>query len=130
MALDFDLAYDARGNAKTEHSKSKVALGDLENALKLYQAAIEDRDKAIELDPARALSYNNRGSTKFLRAVIRDYNGMIEDYQSAIFTEAIKRKSETYNLRGMRGASLVTLKRITDNQKKHGSNTMHLIRKH
>ena len=105
LAPGFAFFHDARGNAKTELGKSKAGLGDLEDALKLYQAAIEDRDKAIDLDPERALSYSYRGSTKFLRAVIHDDNGMIEDYQAAIedFTKAVNRKSDlvdTYDLRG------------------------------
>ena len=96
-----------RGKAKTEHGKSKVALGDLENALKLYQAAIEDCDKSIEFGSANKLAdyYSHRGQTKFLRGAIRDHKGMIEDYESAIedFTEAIERKLDlvdTYYLRG------------------------------
>lgn len=103
VSPDLARSYDARGSAKKELGKSKADLGDLEDALKLYQAAIEDHDKAIGLNPARALSYIYRGITKFLRAAIRDRNGMIEDYQGAIkdFTEAIKRKSNLVeSLRG------------------------------
>ena len=114
LDMDYPNVYTALGNAKTKLGKSKADLGDLEEALKLYQAAIEDHDKAIKLDGKDALYYKNRGWTKFLRAGIRDHNdhdGMIGDYESAIedFTKTFKRKSDsmqksdftdTYELRG------------------------------
>ena len=99
VAPEFAPFYDARGNAKAEIGKSKANLGDLEGALKLYQEAIEDRDKAIKLHPETALYYRNRGWTRFMHAAIRDHNdhnGMIEDYESAIedFGKTIERKSD------------------------------------
>ena len=59
-------AHDARGNAKMKLAKSKVNLGDLEEARSLYQEAIEDRDEAIKMDPETAQYYVNRGATKLL----------------------------------------------------------------
>ena len=97
--------YDARGNAKIELGKSKVALGDLEGAQQLYQEAIDDYDVAIELDKENGQFYRNRGGTRFLRAALRDHNGMIADYQAALndFTEAIKWKSDLVDVHGLRG---------------------------
>ena len=111
---DLDLVYYYRGAQRGNFGRSKADLGDLEGVLKLYQAAIEDHDAAINLDEENALYYRNRGAIRFLRAAIRDYNdhnGMIEDYESAIedFTKTFKRKSDlmqksdftdTYKLRG------------------------------
>ena len=124
-----DLAHvhDAQGNAKTELGKSKADLGDLEGALKLYQAAIDNHDEAIKLDPETAQYYVNRGGTKFWRSDIRvhnDYNGMIEDYESAIndFKKAIERESDSTadicNLRGQVRCMLGYAKANQGNSKK------------
>lgn len=102
--------YTLRGSAKEVLAESKADLGDLEGALQLYQASIDDHDKAIKLDGKVALYYKHRGGTKFRRATIRDHNdhnGTIEDYESVIedFEEALKRESDStadiYNLRGL-----------------------------
>ena len=60
-------AYNNRGSAKFN--------------LKDYQGAIEDYDKAIELDPNYAKAYNNRGAAK---GNLGDNQGAIKDYDKAI----------------------------------------------
>ena len=103
---NFALAYNARGNAKVKLGKSKVNLDGLEGAWQLYQEAIEDCDKAIQLNWENPFFYGNRGLAKFLRGIIRDADGAIVDYRAAIedFTEVVKRKQDfleqAYYLRG------------------------------
>jgi len=56
------LAYSKRGNAKIE--------------LQDYNGAIEDFNKAIELNPEDSLTYCIRGSA---RSELRDYIGALKD---------------------------------------------------
>lgn len=103
---DFAMAYHVRGNAKIKLGKSNADLDELEAAWQLYQEAIEDCDKAIQLNWENPHFYGNRGLAKFLRGIIRDPDEAIVDYQAAIedFTEAVKRKQDflkqAYYLRG------------------------------
>lgn len=103
---NFALGYHDRGNAKIKLGKSKADLDELEEACQFYQEAIEDCDKAIELNWENPFFYGNRGLAKFLRGIIRDPDEAIVDYQAAIedFTEAVKRKQDfleqAYYLRG------------------------------
>ena len=103
---DFAMAYHVRGNAKIKFGKSKADLDELEAAWQLYQEAIEDCDKAIQLNWENPHFYGNRGLAKFLRGIIRDPDEAIVDYQAAIedFTEVVKRKQDflehAYYLRG------------------------------
>jgi len=64
---EWDICYIYRGIAKIE-------LGD-------YEGAIEDYDKAIELNGEMKTSYFNRGIVK---GKLGDYEGEIEDYNKAI----------------------------------------------
>lgn len=78
---DYSLAYNARGNARSD-------LGD-------EQGAITDFDQAIKLKPDNAAIYNNRGN---IRSYLGDKQGAIADYD-----QAIKLKSDyaqTYYNRG------------------------------
>ncbi|MXZ01252.1 tetratricopeptide repeat protein, partial [Candidatus Poribacteria bacterium] len=103
---NFALAYNYRGNVKIKLAKSKADIDELEGASQLYQEAIEDCDKAIQLNWENPFFYGNRGLAKFLRGIIRDADEAIVDYQAAIedFTEVVKRKQDfleqAYYLRG------------------------------
>ncbi len=46
-----------------------------------YAGAIDDYNKAIELNPNYAIAYYNRGGAKY---DLKDYAGAIEDYNKAI----------------------------------------------
>ena len=46
-----------------------------------YKGAIQDYNKAIELNPSDAEAYNNRGNAK---DILKDYRGAIQDYNKAI----------------------------------------------
>ena len=46
-----------------------------------YRGAIQDYNKAIELDPDNTATYNNRGNAKY---ALGDYRGAIQDYNKAI----------------------------------------------
>ena len=46
-----------------------------------YKGAIQDYNKAIELNPSDAEAYNNRGVAK---GKLQDYTGAIQDYNKAI----------------------------------------------
>ena len=113
--------YTLRGRVKKVLGESKADLGDLEGARQLYQAAIDDHDEAIKLDKKNAEFYRNRGETKFLRAAVRDHNGMIEDYESAIedFEAALKRKPKpnlTANIYKLRGQARCLFGSVKANQ--------------
>jgi tetratricopeptide (TPR) repeat protein len=62
-----DVAYNNRGMIKME--------------LKDYAGAIQDLNKAVELNPKNAIAFNNRGNAKI---DLRDYSGAIEDFNRAI----------------------------------------------
>lgn len=59
------------------------------------QGAISDFDKAIELNPANAELYLNRG---YIKHLINDYNGAMQDYNKAININ--KNFAYAYNNRG------------------------------
>ncbi|MFM8309923.1 MAG: tetratricopeptide repeat protein, partial [Microcystis aeruginosa] len=63
---DYAVAYNNRGNAKSD-------LGD-------KQGAIADYNQAINIKPDHALAYNNRGNAK---SDLGDYQGAIADYNQA-----------------------------------------------
>jgi tetratricopeptide (TPR) repeat protein len=55
--------------------------GLVKNQLKNYKGALQDLDRAVELNPSLAVTYNNRGDVK---SNLYDYKGAIEDYSKAI----------------------------------------------
>lgn len=55
--------------------------GNIKVALRKYEAAKEDYNKLIEINPSFSEAYRRRGVTKFL---LTDYTGAIEDYSHAI----------------------------------------------
>ena len=57
-------AYIWRGQAKYGLGKSKADQGDIEEAQRLYQAAIDDNTLTLKINPEFALAYNNRGLTQ------------------------------------------------------------------
>ena len=69
---NFAMAYHVRGNAKIKLGKSNADLDELEAVSQLYQEAIEDCDKAIQLNWENPYFYGNRGLAKSLRGIIRD----------------------------------------------------------
>lgn len=69
--------------------------------LKQYLHAINDHNKAIELDPKFVNVYNSRGNTYFQA---HKYNKAIEDYNKAI--ELAPKYAHAYNDRGMAYCSL------------------------
>ena len=76
------LAYNNRGLFKSEQ--------------KDYSGAIDDCNKAIELNPGYAIAYNNRGNVKSKQ---KDYSGAIDDFNKAI--EQNPGDAIAYNGRGL-----------------------------
>ena len=75
-----------------------------------YQEAIEDYDKAIELDhPNSAQAYNNRGNAK---QRLGDHEGAIQDYDKAIGLN--DDYAEAYNNRGAAKAELKEYQRAIE----------------
>lgn len=60
-----------------------------------YSRALEDCNRALELDPEFVRAYNNRG---LARQALGDFRGAIDDFSSAI--ERHRQVSEAYNNRG------------------------------
>ena len=87
VELDYSIAYNNRGVAKS-------SLGDKEGAIKDY-------DKAIELRPDYAKAYYNRGNAK---SSLEDKDSAIKDYSRAI--ELNPNYASAYNNRGIAKSSL------------------------
>ncbi len=103
-------AYNWRGQAKFHLAKSKVDQGNVAEAQRLYQAAMDDYTHAIQLEPEYAYAFNNRGSTKYDLGKSKGEQGGVAEaqqlYQAAIddYTRAINIDPEyvrAYNNRGV-----------------------------
>jgi len=70
--------------------------GDRKLTARNYKAALEDFDKAAEMDPFGADIYNYRGMAKLL---LEDYAGALIDFNKTI--ELQPDYAEAYNLRGI-----------------------------
>ena len=75
------LPYIHRGIAKRNLGDAESTHGNLEEARRLYKAAIEDYTQAITLDPEFFFAYNNRGNAKH---ALGRYKAAVEDYTQAI----------------------------------------------
>ena len=71
-----------RGSAKFSLADLEAAGGNVEEAQSLYQAAITDYDKVIEIEPENADAYYNRGWAKFSLADLEAAGGNVEEAQS------------------------------------------------
>ena len=89
------ISYNNRGNAYAE--------------LKQYENAIEDFNKAIEVNPKFAEAYNNRGPAY---AELKQYGRAIEDYNRAI--ELNPKFAKAYNNRGIAYAKLKQHERVIE----------------
>ena len=94
------LAYNNRGNAKSD--------------LQDYQGAIADYTKAIEINPQLAPAYYNRGLAKY---DLKDYQGAIADYSKAI--EINPQYADAYYNRGLAKELVRDLKVLVLIGKKH-----------
>ena len=90
--------------------KSEVARAKAKEAQRLYEAAIADSDKAIEINPENIDAYNNRGSARFRLGAAASARGELEEaqglYKAAIedHTRAIQinpENADTYYKRGL-----------------------------
>jgi len=75
--------------------------GKAKYKLKDYRGAIQDYNKAIELNPKYPEAYNNRG---FAKVELKDYKAAIQDYTKAI--ELNPNYADAYNNRGIAKAQL------------------------
>lgn len=111
--------YNNRVGAKQEFGESKANQGDIEEARRLYAAAVVDCTEAIQLEPKNASVYNSRGWSKYLLGQFEDKQGNLTEargqYQEAISdTDAAlqlelkdnKLRSATYHTRGAAKAGL------------------------
>ncbi len=83
----------------TQKSKTVDELlksGDKKITARKYKEALEDFNKAVELDPYSADIYNYRGMTKYF---LEDYKGALADFDKTI--ELQPDYAEAYNLRGV-----------------------------
>jgi tetratricopeptide (TPR) repeat protein len=90
-----------KNNSRTTEVEKLISLAETKIDKKDYQGAMQDANKAIEIDPDSSQAYLNRG-----RAYLK-----LNDYQKAIadFNRAIKLKPENsiaYNGRGVSKAGL------------------------
>lgn len=76
------------------NAKEYLKNGNAKFDLKKYEEAIEDYNKAIELDSNDIAAYHNRGNSKFC---LKHYVEAIEDYDEAIKLDP---NAETYHNRG------------------------------
>jgi len=72
--------------------------GDASNNLKEYQRAIQDYDRAIELEPTAAIYYTDRG---IVYTKLKEYQRAIQDYDRAIeldlnYAKAHNQRGNTY----------------------------------
>ena len=70
--------------------------GNVKYELDDYRGAIQDYNKAIELNPKDEIAYYNRGNAK---SKLEDYHGAIQDYNKAI--ELNPNDKDAYNFRGI-----------------------------
>ncbi len=89
---------------KEDKVKIHFNKGNAEFYLNDFQAAFEDFDKAVKLDPQYYLAIGNRGTARYQ---LRDYQGALEDYNRAIelnpqYTDAINNRE---NVKVMLGIS-------------------------
>ena len=89
------LPYIHRGIAKRNLGDAESTHGNLEEARRLYKAAIEDYTQAITLDPEFFFAYNNRGNAKH---ALGRYKAAVEDYTQAITLDP--KYISAYNNRG------------------------------
>ena len=92
--IHYDI-YDWRGRTRHNLGKSKAEQGDVDEAQKLYKAAIQDYTYAIKIDPENASPFHNRGNVKHdlgeskaeqgdIAEAQKLYNAAIQDYTNAI----------------------------------------------
>ena len=81
------LAYVNRGWARYLFGESEATVGNMGEAKRLYEAAIIDSDKSIQLDPDNANPYHTKGVTK---VALGDPKGAIEDFDKAIHINPVK----------------------------------------
>jgi tetratricopeptide (TPR) repeat protein len=112
-----DVAYNNRGNYKSEQKDYSGAIDDFNKAIELnpgdsiayngrglakiergkdYAGAMADFNKAIELNPGDDIAYNSRGN---LKKTQKDYSGAIDDFNRAI--KLNPRYADAYNGRGI-----------------------------
>ena len=90
--------------ASNMNAEAYFKTGVSKQKLKDYKGALEDYNKAIQLNPNDFNAYSNRGADKF---ELKDYKGAIEDYTMAIQLNLNKAdNSEFYFNRGAAKASL------------------------
>ena len=122
--------YLKRATAKSNLAKTKAAQGDAverkhsEKALRLYEAALQDFTRAIQLNPKHSYAYSNRGWVKYLigkseatvgklEAAQKRYDTAIADYNQAIQLDAAN--AYAFHNRGVLKAALGdTEEAITD----------------
>ncbi|NQE05854.1 Photosystem I assembly protein Ycf3 [ANME-1 cluster archaeon GoMg1] len=92
IAEDKSIKEEARENLAVTYNNQGFAYHEL----KQYERAIEDFNKAIELNPNLAVAYNNRG---FAYHELKQYERAIEDHNKAI--ELNPNLSMAYNNRGI-----------------------------
>ena len=87
------MSADARDKAQ---AKQLLSQGDQKLRNRLYTEAIEDFDRAIELDPDFKEAYNHRGLAK---SYLNNFTGAISDYDMAV--ELDPKFIEAYYNRGL-----------------------------
>lgn len=89
-----EISQDVSQKSKTV--EELVKSGDKNLTARKYKEALQDFDKAVELDPYSADVYNFRGMTKYYMS---DYQGALEDFNKTIKLQPDY--AEAYNLRGV-----------------------------
>ncbi|WP_299519125.1 tetratricopeptide repeat protein [Winogradskyella sp.] len=82
-ALRINKSYDARFR-ESFNSNDYTNMGLIKSFSGAYEEAVQDYDKAIELNPNNHIAYNNRGYTFNIMA---DYKSAIPDFEKAIELE-------------------------------------------
>ncbi len=88
---------------KADKVKVYFNKGCAEFMLKNFQAAFEDFDHAVKLDPRYALAYGNRGTARFQ---LGDLQGALQDYNKAIeldpqYLDAINNRENVKQMLGI-----------------------------
>lgn len=76
-----------RGNEKLNYAEDYLKRGNLKYENKDFQGAIEDYDKAIELNPNLAGAYYKRGIAK---GRLKEYDSATIDFNKAVDLDVIK----------------------------------------